>query len=331
MNGAWTTAWRVTTVVAIAVALVAGFLGGPAVAEAQVPKVIKFGVQPSTQPPYIAREAGFFKEVEEKFKTKIEFFTFPFGGPQNVAFAAGELDFSQKGMAPVAVAMQRGKGKLLLINILEQTAIIVQPEVNSMADLKGKKVAHPGKGSQQYPLLLLALDRAGVKHDEVDLIRMDAVNMAIALQKKELAGYIAWDPHTTKSLVGGFGKVLIRVEQLMPLKAGHYLGEGVVVREDFPAKYPELTRAVVQALLKANAFIVDRPEDAIRMWSKALGLDEKIIQYSMQNKMAVYIKDLTPDVPALKKYFEFLNKYEITSVTDIDGFLKEKVDLSYLQ
>src|SRR5712691_4135869 len=171
----------------------------PAVAQ-NAPRVVRFGVQPSTQPPYIAREAGFFKEIEDRFKTKIEFFTFPFGGPQNIAFAAGELDFSQKGMAPCAVAMQRGKGKLLLINILEQTAIIVQPEINSVADLQGKKVAHPGKGSQQYPLLLLALDRAGVKHDAVDLIRMDAVNMATALAKKEIAAYIAWDPHTTRAV-----------------------------------------------------------------------------------------------------------------------------------
>lgn len=319
------------TIAAFAVAILAAAVpSGPAAAQGSAPKVVKFGVQPSTQPPYIAREAGFFKEVEEKFGTRIEFVTFPFGGPQNVAFAAGELDFSQKGMAPCAVAMQRGKAKLLLVNILEQTAIVVQPDVKAVADLKGKKVAHPGKGSQQYPLLLLALDRAGVKHEDVDLIRMDAVNMATALQKKEIAGYIAWDPHTTKSLVGGFGKVLVRVEELMPLKAGHYMGEGVVVREDFPVKHPELTRAVVQALVKANAFIVDKPDEAIRMWSKALGLDEKIIQYSIRNKMAVYIKDLSPDLPALRKYFEFLNKYEITSVPDIDSFLKTRVDPSFL-
>ncbi len=322
---------RRLTIGAFAVAILAAAVpSGPAAAQGSAPKVVKFGVQPSTQPPYIAREAGFFKEVEEKFNTKIEFVTFPFGGPQNVAFAAGELDFSQKGMAPCAVAMQRGKAKLLLVNILEQTAIVVQPDVKAVADLKGKKVAHPGKGSQQYPLLLLALDRAGVKHEDVDLIRMDAVNMATALQKKEIAGYIAWDPHTTKSLVGGFGKVLVRVEELMPLKAGHYMGEGVVVREDFPVKHPELTRAVVQALVKANAFIVDKPDEAIRMWSKALGLDEKIIQYSIRNKMAVYIKDLSPDLPALRKYFEFLNKYEITSVPDIDSFLKARVDPSFL-
>jgi len=154
--------------------------------------------------------------------------------------------------------------------------------------------------------------------------------MATALQKKDIAAYIAWDPHTTKALVGGYARVITRVEELMPLKAGHYLGEGVVVREDFPAQYPELTRAVVQALVRANALIVDRPDEATRMWSRVLGLDERIIQYSLQNKMAVYIKDLTPDIPALRKYFEFLNKYNITTVSNVDDFLKAKVDPSYL-
>jgi len=323
------TRW-VASVLTLGVLVSGAMVSATRAAAQNTPKVVRFGVQPSTQPPYIAREAGFFKEVEDRFKTKIEFVSFPFGGPQNTAFAAGELDFSQKGMAPCAVAMQRAKGKLLLVNILEQTAIIAQPEISGVGDLKGKKVAHPGKGSQQYPLMLLALDRAGVKHDDVDLIRMDAVNMATALGKKEIAAYIAWDPHTTKAVVAGSGKVLVRVETLMPLKAGHYLGEGVVVREDFPQKYPELTRAIVQALVKANAFIVDKPDEAVRMWSRALGLDEKIIQYSLRNQMAVYIKDLTPDLPALQKYFAFLNKYEITSVPDIDTFLKSRVDPSYL-
>ncbi len=324
------TAVGAMTALAVITAIVVAALASGAGAQTPAPPVIRFGVQPSTQPPYIGREAGFFKEVEDRFKTKIEFYTFPFGGPQNAAFAAGELDFSQKGMAPCAVAMQRGKGKLLLINILEQTAIISLPDVKSVADLKGKKVAHPGKGSQQYPLIMLALERAGLKADDVELIRMDAVNMATALQKKEVAAYIAWDPHTTKSVVAGVGKVLVRVETLMPLKAGHYLGEGVVVREEFAAKHPDLTRAVVQALVKANALIVDKPDTAVRMWSKALGLDEKIIDYSLKNKMAVYVKDLSPDRAALKPYFEFLNKYEITSVPDIDEFLKVKVDPSYL-
>ena len=318
---------------ALAVLLISAFLVLPADrggAQGAGPRTVRFGVQPSTQPPYIAREAGFFKEIEDRFKTKIEFITFPFGGPQNVAFAAGELDFSQKGMAPCAVAMQRGKAKLLLVNILEQTAIIGQPDLKGVTELKGKKVAHPGQGSQQYPLLLLALERAGMKADDVELIRMDAVNMATALQKKDIAAYIAWDPHTTKALVGGYARVITRVEELMPLKAGHYLGEGVVVREDFPAQYPELTRAVVQALVRANALIVDRPDEATRMWSRVLGLDERIIQYSLQNKMAVYIKDLAPDIPALRKYFEFLNKYNITTVSNVDDFLKAKVDPSYL-
>ena len=46
--------------------------------------------------------------------------------------------------------------------------------------------------------------------------------------------------------------------------------------------------------------------------------------------MAIYIKDMMPDIPAHAQYFQFLNKYEITSVPDIDAFLKDRVDASYL-
>src|SRR5262249_28568845 len=126
--------------------LVSGAMVSATRAAAQnTPKVVRFGVQPSTQPPYIAREAGFFKEVEDRFKTKIEFVSFPFGGPQNTAFAAGELDFSQKGMAPCAVAMQRGKGKLLLVNILEQTAIIAQPEIGGGGGVHSEQEGPPAQ------------------------------------------------------------------------------------------------------------------------------------------------------------------------------------------
>ncbi len=45
--------------------------------------------------------------------------------------------------------------------------------------------------------------------------------------------------------------------------------------------------------------------------------------------MAIYIKDMMPDIPALTQYFQFLNKYEITSVPDIDAFLKDRVVNKY--
>lgn len=294
------------------------------------PPVVRFGVQPSTQPPYIAREAGFFKPVEEKFGTRIEFVTFASGAPENAALAAGEIDFAQEGMAPAMVAAEKGGARLVLINILEQTALVSSPGIDSVKGLKGKAVAFPGKGSQQYPLLLKALEKEGLKESDVNLVKMDAVNMATALEKGEIAAYIAWDPHTTKALLDGKNKVLVRAEQVMPLKDGHYLGEGVVVREEFASKYPELTRELVAALVKTNAYIVENLDKVAPLWSKAIKLDEKIIRFSLEKQMAIYPKDVTPDRAALKPYVNLLKQYEILQVADVDKFLAQQVDTSFV-
>ena len=71
-----------------------------------------------------------------------------------MALAAGEIDIAQAGMGPAIVASARLPAKLIAVSMLEMTAIIVPTDgpIQSVADLKGKTVAFPGRGSQQYPL-----------------------------------------------------------------------------------------------------------------------------------------------------------------------------------
>lgn len=217
----------------------------------------------------------------------------------------------------------------MAIDILEQTAIISDKSINTVADLKGKTVAFPGKGSQQYPLMLKALEGAGLKEDDVVLLKMDASNMSTALEKGEISAYIAWDPHTTKAISSGAGKILVKAEEVMPLKEGHYLGEGVVVRKDFADEYPDLTEDIVKAIMKANDYIVDNLSETPALWSKAIGLDESIIKLSLDNNMSVFVKDISPDLEALNPYVKLLNEYGITQISDVDKFLDEHVILDY--
>ncbi|ADY56793.1 aliphatic sulfonates family ABC transporter, periplasmic ligand-binding protein [Syntrophobotulus glycolicus DSM 8271] len=293
------------------------------------PKVVKFGVQPSLQPPHIANMKGFFTEIETKYNTKFELISFASGGPENNALAANEISWAQYGMAPAIVGMEKAGGMLVAIDILEQTAIISDKSINTVADLKGKTVAFPGKGSQQYPLMLKALEGAGLKEDDVVLLKMDASNMSTALEKGEISAYIAWDPHTTKAISSGAGKILVKAEEVMPLKEGHYLGEGVVVRKDFADEYPDLTEDIVKAIMKANDYIVDNLSETPALWSKAIGLDESIIKLSLDNNMSVFVKDISPDLEALNPYVKLLNEYGITQISDVDKFLDEHVILDY--
>src|SRR2546425_11419710 len=115
-------------------------------------QTVNYGVQPATMPIYIARELGLLDPIEKKHNVKIVFRNFASGAPENQAMAAGELQMASAGMGPAIIAASRLPSTLVAITILEQTAILVPKDspLKSVKELKGKKIAFPGEGSQQY-------------------------------------------------------------------------------------------------------------------------------------------------------------------------------------
>lgn len=148
---------RLTTTLAIVSMIASSALFS---STAQATETINYGVQPATQPIYIARVLGRLDPIEKKHDVAIEFRGFSYGAPENQALAAGESQITSASMGPAIVASARLPAKLIAISILEQTAILVPKDsaLTSIKDLKGKQVAFPGEGSQQYPLPLKADD-----------------------------------------------------------------------------------------------------------------------------------------------------------------------------
>lgn len=299
---------------AIAAALLAAAWAGPAGAA----ETVNFGVQPATMPIYIAKAMGLLEPIEKKHNVKIEFKVFSYGAPENQALAAGEIQIASAGMGPAIVAAARLPAKLLAISILEQTAIIVPKDspIKSVKELKGKKIAFPGKGSQQYPLLVKALADAGVKVGEVDLFKTKGSDVPTLLANKSVDAGITWDPHVSNALAAGHSKVLIKAEKILPIKAGHYIGNGVYAREDFIAKRPELVQDLITSIVKAIDFILKNQDKAVKMWAAQIGFPENVISYSLKEGISVYNVDVAPEAATIDPYTKFLKDAEILKPED---------------
>lgn len=308
-----------TSLFAAALALAAG-IGGSTTAAAT--ETINFGTQPATMPIYIARAMGALDEVEKKHNVKIEFKVFSYGAPENQAMAAGEIQIASAGMGPAIVAAARLPAKLLAISILDQTAIIIPKDspIKSVKDLKGKKIAFPGKGSQQYPLLVKALSDAGLKIEDVELFKTKGSDVPSLLANKSVDAGITWDPHISAALADGHSKVLLKAEKIMPIKAGHYIGNGVYAREDFIAAKPELVQDIVTAIVKAIDFILKNEDKAIDMWVKQIGFPEKVIRFAVKEKISVYNLDVAPEASTVDAYTKFLKDAEILKPEDNPKF-----------
>ena len=301
----------------VALALVAG-LAAPATAQ----EVVNFGVQPSTQPILVAHGAGYLKPIEDKYKIKIVLRSFSYGAPENQALAAGELQIASAGMGPAMLAAARLPATLVAIDILDQTAILVPKDstITSVAQLKGKKIAFPGEGSQQYPLLIKALADAKLTLDDVHLFKTDGSQVATLLANKSVDAGITWDPHVSRALADGVGRVLANSAQIMPIKNGHYVGDGTYVRDDFMKAHPDIVQDLITVQVKAIDLILKDPDKAIDIWTKENGFPRPVIEYAIKQKISVFSRDIVPGKATVDAYTEFLKKSGLLKDTDNPKF-----------
>lgn len=311
---------RFSAILGGAVIAAAALLGAGAPVLAQ--QTVNYGVQPATMPIYIAREMGLLDPIEKKHNIRIVFRNFAYGAPENQAMAAGELQMASAGMGPAIIAASRLPSTLVAITILEQTAILVPKDspLRSVKELKGKKVAFPGEGSQQYPLLLKALADNGLKEADITLFKTDGAQIPTLLQNKSVDAGITWDPHVSNALAAGHSRVLIKAEKIMPIMQGHYIGNGEYVHNDFLAKRPEVVQDLVTANVKAIDFILKDPKGAARMWAKQIGFPENVINYSLSEGISVYSRNVVPEKATIDAYAKFLKDAKILKADDNPKF-----------
>jgi len=289
-------------------------------------EVINYGVQPDTDPSFIAKALGYFTPIEKKYNVKVEFQQFAYGAPENQAMAAGALQIASAGMGPATIAVSRLSATLVAINILEQTAILVPIDstMKSPCELKGKTVAYPGNGSQQYPLLLKALATCGLGVGDIKLFKSNGPDIPILVENKAVDAGITWDPSISVGLASGKVRLLAKAEQIMPIMGGHYIGNGVYVQNAFLQKHPDITQDLVTANVEAINYILCHPDAAAKLWSEQIGIPENVIALSMKQGISVYSLDVVPTKKTMDAYAKFLKDAEILKPTD-----SPKIDPSF--
>lgn len=302
--------------------VVLGWLGWIVPMPVAAEEVINIGVQQAMMPIFIAKASGGIGEIEKKHDVRIVLRSFAYGGPENKALAAGELHMASAGMGPAITASSRLPAKLLAITILEQTVLLVPTDsaITAVADLKGKTIVHPGTGSQQYPLLIKGLKDAGLTPSDVTLFKVKGSEVPGLVVSKGVDAGITWDPHASLALASGKARVLLKAEDILPIKEGRYLGNGFYAREDFISRRPELVQDIVSAVVDAVDLILEDREKAIRMWSSEIGFDQEVISFSMQQGVSVYVRDIVPDRESVETYANFLKQAGILNPTDIPKY-----------
>ena len=257
---------------AFVVAAVTLGLAGTALAQK---KEVTFAHQDMLVPLRTVMESG---ELEKATGYKINWRMFGGGGDVIKAMASGDVQIGEAGSSPIVAAASQGQDiKLfwILDDIADAEALIVRngAGINSVKDLKGKKVATPFVSTAHYQLMAV-MKTDGVDAKGVNVMNMRPPEIAAAWERGDIDAAFIWDPVLSK--IKGNGKVIETSKTIG--KRGFPTFDGLIVNAKWAAENEAFMVGLVKVLAKADAqytankakWTADSAEvKAVAKWTKA--------------------------------------------------------------
>lgn len=222
-------------------------------------------------PALIADKKGFY--AAEGLNVEIKSFT---DGPLlQQAVAAGDLDIAYVGSPPVYHWFSRGLESKILAQVnFGQAAVITNTKspINTVAELRGKKLAGVAKGSGMDVLLRGYVIKEKAKLDpeqDVSIINMPVGNMNAALEHNEVDAAFSWEPFVSQSLLRGSSKLILDVNKELPQYPWYVV---IALPKTLKARPDDVTK-LLRAHLKAIAFLQAHPEESNQIIAQEFKLE----------------------------------------------------------
>src|SRR4051794_14019257 len=180
----------------VAGAALTPFLLRPARAAA---KAVRFGFQKGEPVLMAAKANGDFDKVFGPKGISIEWVEFQFGPPMLEAMRVGSIDVGIVGDTPPIFA-QAAKGDLLYIAAGRGApqSILLPPtsSIQTLQELKGKKIAF-GRGSSAHNFLLLVLEKAGLRYEDIQPVALGPADAGAAFSQGAIDAWSIWEPYSS--------------------------------------------------------------------------------------------------------------------------------------
>lgn len=274
----------------------------------------------------IAEEKGFFKEEGLEVENKL------MNGPDENAplVASGEAKICFGSIYNnISVAANNVKVRVVapLANAAGTQAVVAGKNtvINSPKDLEGKKI-----GMTNGAGVLIAIRNmcvaTGADINKIQFVNLPVSDQLASLDKGDIDAMAAWEPWIGKAVAQGGKELFNGTKSYLPGAEGdvHWIDfyMTIQIQDDYAKAHPETVKKLLRALHKATDYINEHPEDAARIISTRINVDEetclRIIKknhYSMKfdqqfvdgtNNMAKFMLDMKniSAVPTVKDYID---------------------------
>ena len=222
---------------------------------------------------------GFSKAFGTNVKT--DYVTVGTGAQVIAAIAGNSLDICNVGSSPMVVGFAQGiKMSMVYVEkyITDSECLAVRKDagINTLKDLKGKKIGMPFNTSVHFAMLA-ALKTVGLNASDVTLINVKPDSILATWQRKDIDGAYIWHP-VLGDLLADNGKLLLKTGDLAA--SGTLVFDGIVVRNEFKEKRPDLVLAYLKEYDRLCTIYEKQPQEVVKVLSAYLQMTpEKTMDY----------------------------------------------------
>ena len=276
-------------------------------------------------PALVGVRQGFFEKALGQ--TKLETSTFNAGPEAIDALFADSIDAAFVGPNPAINAFQKSNGEAIRIvagSTSGGAGLIVKPEINSPADLKGKTLATPQLGNTQDVALRAYLKSQGLSADtsgggDVHITPQANADTLTQFAAGDIDGAWVPEPFFTRLQQESGGKVLVNEKTLWP--NGEFVTTHLIVATKFLKDHPDAVLNLIKGEADAIKFIEDNPTEAQKAANDQIAeitgkpLKDAVLAAAFQNLSFT----VDPIASSLKKSAQDAKDAGLLEDTNLDG------------
>ncbi|PZV14785.1 MAG: aliphatic sulfonates ABC transporter substrate-binding protein [Pseudanabaena sp.] len=196
---------------------------------------------------------------------------------------AGQIDANSQTLGDTVSSVAGGADQVIVLvndNSTGNDKIIVSAEINSIADLKGKKVAAE-EGTVDHFLLLLGMKKAGLSPQDIQFVPLETGKAATAFVGGQVDAVAVFAPFTTQALKRAGSKELFSSKDFPGAISDH-----LVFTRKFVDANPEKVQAAVDSWFATLDYIKANPAKANEIMAKRAGVSlDEYAQYADGTKI----------------------------------------------
>lgn len=234
--------------------------------------------------------------LEERFADRdinVTWTEFPAGPQMLEALNVGSIDFGTVGETPPVFAQAAGADLVYVAHqppapAAEAILVPADSEIESVADLEGKRVAL-NRGSNVHYLLVRALQDAGLSIHDIRTAYLPPADARAAFERGSVDAWVIWEPYLAAA-EDALGARILRD------------GEGLVNNHEFyvaarslAESYPHIVEEIVEELQELDRWAVDNLREVAELLGPPIGIDPDVV-YVAANRASYGAQYLSPEV-----------------------------------